>query len=114
VKATLLKIDHPSFFHSFHLIRADGGFLPGGEPSSLSESAGNASAPLAELGPYLNAGTPHHNKLALSSIADIRRNSPDTSDSKPQPKANKMASNLALNHVRFRSLQTVRSHDKNK
>ena len=80
-------MDHPSFFRSFHLIRADGGFLPGGEPSSLSESAGTVFVLLGELVLFLNAHTPQNNKPGLSSTVDIRRNSPYTSRNKPQPEA---------------------------
>jgi hypothetical protein len=78
-------MDHPSFFHSFCSTRGDGGFLPGGEPSSLSGSAGTVSALPGELDLFLNDGTPRNNKLVPSSIADTRRNSPYTSRNKPQP-----------------------------
>jgi hypothetical protein len=80
-------MDHPSFFHSLCSIRADGGFLPDGEPSSLSGSAGTVSALPGELDLFLNDGTPQNNKLVPSSIADRRRNSPYTSGNKPQPEA---------------------------
>jgi hypothetical protein len=82
-----LKTDHPSFFHSLCSTRADGGFLPDGEPSSLSGSAGTVSALPGELDLFLNDGTPQNNKPGLSSIVDIRRNSPYTSRNKPQPEA---------------------------
>jgi len=82
-----LKTDHPSFFHSSYLIRDDGGFLPGGEPSSLSESAGTVFVLPGELVLFLNDGTPQNNKPGLSSIVDIRKNSPYTSRNKLQPEA---------------------------
>jgi len=82
-----LKIDHPSFFHSFCSTR-DGGDSPlAGELSSLSAFAGNVFVLPGELGPFLNGGTPQNNRPALSSIADIPRNSPHTSGNTPQPKA---------------------------
>jgi hypothetical protein len=80
-------MDHPSFFHSLCSIRGDGGFLPGGEPSSLSESAGTVFVLLGELVLFLNTHTPHNNKPGLSSIVDRRRNLPHTSRNKPQPEA---------------------------
>ena len=85
-------MDHPSFFHSVCSTRGAGGFLPDGEPSSLSRSVGNASVLPGELGSFPNDGTPRNNKPAPSSIADIRRNSPYTSGNTPLPKT-KMASN---------------------
>jgi len=86
-----LKIDQPSFFHSSCSTRGGDGFLPGSVPSSLSGSAGTVSALPGELDLSLNDDTPQNNKPALSSIADIRRNSPYTTGNKPQPKT-KMAS----------------------
>jgi len=87
-------MDHPSFFHSLCSSRGDGGSPPAGEPSSLSRFAGNVVGLPGELGVFLNAGTPQNNKPALSSIADIHRNSPRNSGNTPQPKTKK-ASNLA-------------------
>jgi hypothetical protein len=72
-------------YHQF--IRADGGSPLAGELSSLSRSAGNVFALPGELDLFLNDDTPQNNKPALSGIADLRRNSPYTSDSKPRPKA---------------------------
>ena len=77
-----MKIDHPSFFHSFCSTRDDGGFLPDSEPSFLSGSAGTASVLPGELGVSLNDGTPQNNKLVPSSIVDIRRNSSHTNGNK--------------------------------
>jgi hypothetical protein len=82
-----LKIDHPSFFHSFCSTRGGGGSPLAGELSSLSAFAGNVFALPCEFGPSLNGGTPRNNRLALSSIADIRRNSPHTSGNTLPPKA---------------------------
>jgi len=82
-----LKIDHPSFFHSFCSTRGGGGSPLAGELSSLSAFAGNVFALACELGPFLNAGTPHHNKLAPSSIADIHRTFCHTSGNTLPPKA---------------------------
>jgi hypothetical protein len=79
-----LKIDHPSFFHSFCPTRDGGGFLPADEPSSLSGSAGTVSALPGEPGVSLNGGTPRNNKPALSSTVDIRKNLPYTNDNKPR------------------------------
>ena len=84
-------MDHPSFFHSFCSTRADDGFLPDGEPSSLSGSAGTFSALSGGLVLSLNDGTPPNNRPGLSSIADRHRTSPYTNGNKPQPKT-KMAS----------------------
>ena len=80
-------MDHPSFLHSFCSIRGGGGFLPDGELSSLSGSAGTVSGLPGELVFSLNDGTPRNNKLVPSSIADIHRNSPYTDGNIPQPKA---------------------------
>jgi hypothetical protein len=80
-----LKIDHPSFFHSLCSTHADVGFPPDSEPFSLSGSAGNAFVLLGEPGVFLNNDTPQNNKPVPSSIADIRKNSPYTSDTEPQP-----------------------------
>jgi hypothetical protein len=82
-----LKRDHPSFFRSFGLTRDDGGSPLAGEPSSLSESGGNAFAPPGELSVFLSYGIPHNNKPVPSSIADTRKTSPHTSGNTPQPKA---------------------------
>ncbi|RPJ11375.1 MAG: hypothetical protein EHM36_01545 [Deltaproteobacteria bacterium] len=82
-----MKIDHPSFFHSVCSTRGGGGSPLAGGPSSLLGSAGNVFAILCELGPFLNDGTPRNNRLALSSIADIRRNSPHTNGNTLPPKA---------------------------
>jgi len=82
-----LKRDHPSFFHSFDLTRADGGSPLADEPSSLSGSAGNVFALPGELCAFLKYDTPHHNKPAPSSIADTRRTLHHTRGNKPQPKA---------------------------
>jgi len=82
-----LKRDHPSFFHSSCSTRDGGGSPLGGEPSSLSESAGNASAPPGELSAFLIYGIPHNNKPAPSNIADIHRTFCHTNDNPPQLKA---------------------------
>jgi len=82
-----LKKDHPSFFHSFCSIRGDGGSPLADELSSLSRSAGTVFVLPGELVLFLNDGTPQNNKPGLSSIVDIRRNSPYTSRNKPQPEA---------------------------
>ena len=84
-----MKMDHPSFFDSFHIIHTDGGFLPAGVPSSLSESAGNGFALPGELVLFPNGDTPQNNRPALSSIAGRRRNSLHTSGSTPPPKTKK-------------------------
>jgi hypothetical protein len=84
-----LKIDHPSFFHSVCSTRGAGGFLPDGEPSSLSRSVGNASVLPGELGAFLKDGTPRNNRPALSSIADISRTPFRTTGSTPLPKTKK-------------------------
>jgi len=88
---TLLKMDHPSFFHSFCSTRDAGGFLPDDGPSFLSGSVGTVSVLPGELGLSLNGDTPQNNKPDLSSTADIHRNSPRTNGSKLRPKT-KMAS----------------------
>jgi hypothetical protein len=75
-------MDHPSFFHSFCSTRADDGFRPADVPSSLSGSAGIASALPGEPGVSLNGDTPPNNKPALSSTADTRRNSSRTHGNK--------------------------------
>ena len=97
-------MDHPSFFHCFDLIRADGDSPLADVPSSLSGSAGNVFALPGELDLFLNYGTPHYNKPAPSSIADTRRTSHHTSGNTPPPKTKKG----------LRPLQTVRSHGKYK
>jgi hypothetical protein len=79
-------MDQPSFFHSFDLIRADGGSPLAGEPSSLSGSAGNVFAFPGEFDPFLKYGIPYYNKPAPSSIADTHRTSHHTSGNTPQPK----------------------------
>jgi len=84
-----LKIDQPSFFHSFHLTRGDGDSLLADVPSSLSEFAGNAFALPGELCAFLNSGIPHYNKPVPSSIADIHRTSHHTSGNIPPPKTKK-------------------------
>ena len=75
-------MDHPSFFHSVGSTRADDGFRPAGEPSSLSGSAGTASVLPGEPGVSLNDGTPQNNKLVPSSTVDTRRNSSHTNGNK--------------------------------
>jgi len=100
-----LKIDQPSFLHSPCPNRGDGGFLPADEPSSPPGFADNVFALPGESGVSLNDGTPQNNRPALSSIVDICRISPYTSGSKPQPEAKQKWPP---------TLQTVRSHDKNK
>jgi len=77
-------MDHPSFFHSFCSIRADGGSLPNSVPSSLSGSAGTVSVLHGEPGVSLNGGTPPNNRPGLSSTVDIRKNVPCTNDNKPR------------------------------
>jgi hypothetical protein len=86
-----LKIDHPSFFHPLCSPHADDGFLPDGEPSSLSKSVGNASVLPGELGAFLNDDMPPNNRSGLSSTADRHKTSPYTNDSTPLSKT-KMAS----------------------
>jgi len=80
-------MDHPSFFHSFCSTRGDGGSPLADGLSSLSGSVGTVFALSGELVLFSNDGTPQNNKPALSSIVDIRRNSPYTSDNRPQPGA---------------------------
>jgi hypothetical protein len=76
-------MDHPSFFHSVCSPRDDGGFLPDGEPSCLSEFAGNAFVLPGGLVFSLNGGIPRNNTIVPSSIADIRKNPPYTSGNTP-------------------------------
>jgi hypothetical protein len=78
-------MDQPSFFHSFDLIRADGGSPLAGEPSSLSGSAGNVFVLPGDLYGFLKYRTPHNSRPAPSSIADTRRTLNHTTDNKPQP-----------------------------
>ena len=86
-----MKIDHPSFFHSLCSTRDDGGFLPDGEPSSLSRSVGTVFVLPGELGSFLSDGTPQNNKPGPSSTVGIHRNSSRTNGNKLRPKT-KMAS----------------------
>jgi len=82
-------MDHPSFFHSFCSTHGGDGFLPVGEPSSLSRSAGNVSVLHGEPGVFLNGGTPQNNKLVPSSTVDISTTPFRTTGSTPLPKTKK-------------------------
>jgi hypothetical protein len=84
-----LKIDHPSFFHSFCSTRADGGSLPDSVPSSLSESAGTAFVPPGEPDLFLNGGIPLYNKLVPSSTVGRRRIAFRNSGNTPHAKTKK-------------------------
>jgi len=87
-------MDHPSFFLSSCSTHGDGGSLPDGAPSSLSDSAGTVSALPGEPDVSLSGGTPQNPACGgiPSSTPDIHRNSSRTNGNKPQPKT-KMASN---------------------
>jgi hypothetical protein len=78
-----LKLDQPSFFHSFGLTRVFAGFLPDGGPSSLSLSADNVFALPGDPDLSLNHGTPQNNTLALSSTVDRSGNLSHTNGNKP-------------------------------
>jgi len=84
-----LKIDHPSFFHSFCSTRDGAGFLPDGAPSSLSGSAGTVSALPGELDLFLNGGIPLYNKLVPSSTVGRRRIAFRNSGNRPHAKTKK-------------------------